>query len=188
MRHLLRLSLLPAIASSLLLVACGSTSTSTTKSANGAQPAAQTSAASSGVVVKTASNPTLGAILVNGRGMTLYHLSAEQSGKFICTTSACLGVWHPLVASSAGRPGGVESLSTIKRPDGTIQVTYMGMPLYTFAQDQQPGETNGQGIKDVGTWSAATSASSAGTSTSPTSSTSTSAPAESSGEGGGYHY
>ena len=52
--------------------------------------------------------------------------------------------------------GGVGSLGTVKRPDGTEQVTYKGMPLYTFAQDQKPGDAGGQGIKDVGTWTAVT--------------------------------
>jgi len=173
-----------AIASSLLLAACGSSSSTTTKSAAGASPASQTSGASSGAVVKTASNSTLGTILVNSKGLTLYHLSAEQNGKFICTTAACVGVWHPLVASSAGTPGGVQSLGTIKRPDGTMQVTYKGMPLYTFAQDQHPGEANGQGFKDVGTWSAVKTSGSSGTPASSTSSSS--APPAESGGGGGY--
>jgi hypothetical protein len=42
----------------------------------------------------------------------------------------------------------------VKRPGGSEQVTYKGMPLYTFAADYSPGQTNGQGIKDVGTWNA----------------------------------
>jgi len=50
----------------------------------------------------------------------------------------------------------VGSLSTVKRADGTVQVTYKGMPLYTFAQDHAPGEANGEGLKDVGTWKAIT--------------------------------
>jgi predicted lipoprotein with Yx(FWY)xxD motif len=89
--------------------------------------------------------------------MTLYSLSGEQGGKFICSTTACTGIWHPLTVSAGETPSGkVASLSTVKRPDGTTQVTYKGMPLYTFAQDQKPGETNGQGVKDVGTWTAVT--------------------------------
>jgi predicted lipoprotein with Yx(FWY)xxD motif len=180
MRHLLRLSL-PAAAASLLLAACGSSSTSsnTTSAAASTQPAAQTSSSSSSAVVKTASN-SLGTILVNSQGMTLYHLSGEVNGKFICTSSACLGVWHPLIAPSSGTPNGVGSLGTAKRPEGTMQVTYKGTPLYTFTGDHQSGETNGQGIKDVGTWSAVTT----GSSSTPAASTSSSS--ESSGGAYGY--
>ncbi len=180
MRHLLKLSL-PAIAASFLLAACGSSSSSNpTSSATGTQSAAQTaSSPSSAVVVKTASS-SLGTILVDSQGMTLYHLSGEQNGKFICTSSACVGVWHPLIAPSSGVPSGeVGSLGTVKRPEGTAQVTYKGTPLYTFTGDQQSGETKGQGIKDVGTWSAITT-NSGGSPAASTSSTPT-APAPSTG-------
>jgi predicted lipoprotein with Yx(FWY)xxD motif len=185
LHHLLKLSL-PAVAASLLLAACGgsSTSSTTTGSAASAQPAAQTSSSSSGALVKTASS-SLGTILVNGQGMTLYHLSGEQDGKFICTGSACLGVWHPLIAPSSGTPSGeVGSLGTVKRPEGTLQVTYKGTPLYTFTEDKQAGETNGQGIKDVGTWNAVTT-SSAGA---PAASTGSSSETEKSSGGGAYGY
>jgi predicted lipoprotein with Yx(FWY)xxD motif len=201
MRHLLKLSL-PAIAASLLIAACGSSSSSKTTSsaAAGTQPAAQTSTGSSTAVVKTASNSTLGTVLVDSRGMTLYHLSGEVKGKFICTGSACLGVWHPLIAPASGAPSGeVGSLGTVKRPEGTMQVTYKGTPLYTFTQDTQPGETKGQGIKDVGTWSAVTTSSASAppssSSTPPSSSSTPATPApstggasESSSGGGGYGY
>jgi predicted lipoprotein with Yx(FWY)xxD motif len=189
LRHLLRLSL-PALAASLLLAACGSSSTSsnTTSSAASTQPAAQTGSSSSGAVVKTASN-SLGTILVNSQGMTLYHLSGEVNGKFICTSSACLGVWHPLIASSSGTPSGeVSSLGTVKRPEGTMQVTYNGTPLYTFAQDKQAGETNGQGIKDVGTWSAATTSASSTPAASTSSSSESEKSSGGSSSGGGYGY
>jgi predicted lipoprotein with Yx(FWY)xxD motif len=121
--------------------------------------------------------------------MTLYHLSAEQNGKFVCTSSACLQV-----SASAGTPGGsVGSLGTVKRPDGTEQVTYKGMPLYTFASDQQPGDAKGQGIKDVGTWTAVTVARGNSSSTPATPPPTTTTPAQStppasSGGGGGYGY
>jgi predicted lipoprotein with Yx(FWY)xxD motif len=192
MRNLLKLSL-PAIAASLLIAACGSSSSSsTTSSAAGAQAAAQTSSgSSSAVLVKSASN-SLGTILVNSQGMTLYHLSGEQNGKFICTSSTCVGVWHPLIAPSSAPSGEVGSLGTVKRPDGTVQVTYKGTPLYTFTGDQQSGETKGQGIKDVGTWSVVTTSSNS----TPTTSTSSTpaAPAPSTGgsseesSSGGYGY
>lgn len=177
MPRLMKLSI-PAIAVSLLIAACGSSS----KTSSSTSTQASQSASGSGTVVKTASNPSLGTILVNSQGMTLYHLSGEQNGKFICTSSACVGVWHPLTVSSASMPSGqVSALATVKRPDGTLQVTYKGTPLYTFAQDQQAGEANGQGIKDVGTWSAVT------ISATGISSSTTSTPAPASG-GGGYGY
>jgi predicted lipoprotein with Yx(FWY)xxD motif len=194
MRHALKLSL-PAIAASLLIAACGSSSSNgTTSSAASAQPAAQkTASPSSAVLVKTASS-SLGTILIDSQGMTLYHLSGERQGKFICTSSACVGVWHPLIAPSGGAPSGVSSLGTVKRPDGTVQVTYEGTPLYTFTGDRQAGETKGQGIKDVGTWSVVTT--SAGSAPAPstgsapaTSTPSTGGTSESeSSSGGGYAY
>ena len=198
MRQLLKLSL-PAIAASLLIAACGSSSSSnTTTSAATTQAAAtQTSGESSSAVVKTVSNPTLGTILVDSQGMTLYHLSGEQNGKFICTSSACVGVWHPLTAPSGGTPsGGVSSLSTVKRPDGTVQITYKGTPLYTFTGDRQAGEAKGQGIKDVGTWTAvatstpASTSGSSGAAPSTTNAAPTSGSSESSNESsnGGYGY
>jgi predicted lipoprotein with Yx(FWY)xxD motif len=113
-------------------------------------------------------------------------LSGEQGGKFICTSAACVKVWHPLVAPASGKPSGtVSSLGVVKRPNGVEQVTYKGEPLYTFAQDTAPGMANGQGIKDVGTWSVITTkASGSPAPAAPTTSTSSSAPAS----GGGYAY
>ena len=121
--------------------------------------------------------------------MTLYSLSAEQGGKFICTSTACTQVWHPLIASGGTPSGSVGSLGTVKRPDGAVQVTYKGMPLYTFAGDR-PGEAKGQGLKDVGTWSAVTVSSQASSGASGTSGPSTTssqaAPPASPGSGSGY--
>jgi predicted lipoprotein with Yx(FWY)xxD motif len=169
--------LIPMVAAALLLSACGGSSSS---SSSAASP--QTGSSSSSMVVKTASNSSLGGtVLVNAKGLTLYRLSGEQGGKFICTSAACVQTWHPLVAPSGGTPSGsVGSLGVVKRPDGTEQVTYKGMPLYTFVQDHAPGDAHGQGFKDVGTWNAVTTtASSASTPTAPTTSTSKS---------GGYGY
>ena len=63
------------------------------------------SATHSRAVVKTMQNRTLGkTILVNRRGLTLYSLSAERHGRFICTTSFCLSLWKPLVVPRASKP------------------------------------------------------------------------------------
>ncbi|MGH2444161.1 MAG: COG4315 family predicted lipoprotein [Chloroflexota bacterium] len=113
-------------------------------------------------LVQTASNPTLGSILVNAQGMTLYHLSVENGTQISCT-GGCAGVWPPLfLAMGATAPtagaGVTGMLATINRPDGLgHQVTYNGAPLYTFSHDSKPGDTNGEGIKAFGgVWHAVT--------------------------------
>jgi predicted lipoprotein with Yx(FWY)xxD motif len=94
------------------------------------------------------------AVLVNRAGRTLYSLSAETNGRFICTGS-CVSTWHPLLVRRGQRPTGAPALSTIRRPTGQIQVTYRGKPLYTFAGDGKPGDAKGEGFRDVGVWHAA---------------------------------
>ena len=179
--------LTPMLAVSVLLAACGSSSSTSTSSTQASQTAASQSEGASVAVVKTATSSSLGkAVLVDAQGMTLYALSGEQNGKFICSTSACEGVWHPLTVSPGTTPSGSVSLGTVKRPNGSVQVTYNGMPLYTFAQDHAAGEANGQGVKDVGTWSAVTpssSGSAGGAAPSPSTPSTTSG-----GESGGYNY
>jgi predicted lipoprotein with Yx(FWY)xxD motif len=108
-------------------------------------------------VVAAAKNAKLGkTILVDRRGRTLYHLSVERNGRFICTNSFCLSLWHPLVVPRGTTPAGARFLSTVRRPDGRRQVTYRGAPLYTFVQDRKRGDVNGDGFKDVGVWHPAT--------------------------------
>ena len=113
--------------------------------------AARSGDSSSKSVVKTmrAGGKT---ILVNRRGMTLYHLSVERKGHFICTDSTCLSLWKPLVVAKGVTPTGAKSLGVVRRPDGRRQVAYKGGPLYTFVQDRKPGDTKGNGFRDVGVW------------------------------------
>lgn len=107
------------------------------------------------VHVHAAQNATLGKkIVVTASGRTLYTLSAEKHGKFICTR-ACLGTWFPLKVPAGGKVEGVARLGTIRRPEGGRQATYKGHPLYTFAGDSKAGDVGGEGFKDVGTWHAA---------------------------------
>ncbi|HEY3765319.1 MAG TPA: hypothetical protein VGL44_09195 [Gaiellales bacterium] len=162
-----------AVASIALAAACGSASGGTgTHQASG--------------VVATAQNATLASrVLVNHQGMTLYTLSAERNGRFICTATAkipgssqrCLQVWKPLLVKGAAPTGAIAGLGTVMRPDdGEMQLTYKGLPLYTFAADRAPGDAAGNGFKDVGTWQAAT----VGAAAAPASTTQSS--------GGGYGY
>jgi predicted lipoprotein with Yx(FWY)xxD motif len=107
-----------------------------------------------------------GSVLTNLRGRTLYSLSVEKHGKFICT-AGCISIWRPLVVAKKVKPTGPVPLGTVERPDGKTQVTYRGRPLYSFAEDTKTGEANGEGIKDVGTWHAAKPASSGAQPTDP---------------------
>jgi predicted lipoprotein with Yx(FWY)xxD motif len=104
---------------------------------------------------------TLGTILVDSQGRTLY-LFTHDSG----TTSACSGpcatAWPPLVATGAATAtSGADAalLGTSKRADGTTQVTYNGHPVYRFIKDVNPGQTNGEGVTAFGgSWFAVTAA------------------------------
>jgi predicted lipoprotein with Yx(FWY)xxD motif len=109
-------------------------------------------------VVTTAKNATLHKrILVTRQGLTLYSLSVERKGRFICTGGACLSFWHPLLVRKGTRPTGAAHLGTVRRPGAgsRLQVTFRGAPLYTFYLDRKRGDVGGEGFKDVGTWHAA---------------------------------
>jgi predicted lipoprotein with Yx(FWY)xxD motif len=109
-------------------------------------------------VAKQLPNSTLGrTILATTKGRSLYSLSAETNGRFICT-GACASTWRPLVVPAAVKPTGPVRLGTIERPDGRTQVTFKGRPLYSFSGDSRTGDVNGEGIRDVGTWHAAVTA------------------------------
>lgn len=95
-------------------------------------------------------------VLTNVKGLTLYSLSVEKNGKFICTTRSCTTTWIPLVVARGTTPKGPVKLGTVKRPEGKIQVTFKGLPLYTFDGDSAKGQANGEGFTDVGTWHAVT--------------------------------
>ncbi len=103
--------------------------------------------------VNSASNPTLGKIVVSSGGLTLYHNTKETNGKIVCK-GACLATWPPLLvtkteALKAGPGINAAKLGRIKRPDGHFQVTYYGEPLYRFSGDSVRGNVNGEGIGGI---------------------------------------
>lgn len=123
-----------------------------------------TASGPSKVVAKEGRSESLGAtVLTRTNGRTLYSLSVETHGRFVCT-GGCLDTWKPLVVPRQVKPKGPVKLGTVRRPDGKTQVTFKGRPLYSFDGDSKEGEANGEGFKDVGTWHAAKVP---GTSTSP---------------------
>jgi predicted lipoprotein with Yx(FWY)xxD motif len=114
---------------------------------------------------------SLGKILVESSGFTLYAFTHDPRGKDTClnatasegySTSHCVEVWPPLITS--GKPianAGVKSslLSSLRLPDGRKQVTYAGHPLYRYAPASERGETGYAGTKQFGgAWDALTAA------------------------------
>lgn len=94
----------------------------------------------------------LGDILVDDKGNTLYLFLADKKNKSNCT-GACAKAWPPLLTKGAAEVGkGVDKklLDKTKRSDGDEQVTYNGHPLYYYAGDTEPGQTNGQNLDQFG--------------------------------------
>jgi len=100
-------------------------------------------------------NESLGKILVNSRGRTLY-LFQKDSGTTSECTGACAANWPPLRAKGAPRIGtgaNASLLASTMRSDGSRQITYNNHPLYSFVKDAKAGDTNGEGLTAFGgTW------------------------------------
>ena len=97
-------------------------------------------------------NSTLGRILVDGHGRTLYLFAKDKHGTSACTAQ-CAGYWPPLIASGMPRAtSGAKAslLGTTRRADGRLQVTYNHHPLYTFVKDTGKGQTNGEALNAFG--------------------------------------
>jgi predicted lipoprotein with Yx(FWY)xxD motif len=95
---------------------------------------------------------SLGRILVNGQGRTLYLFEKDSGGRSACYAQ-CATFWPPLLTSGkpiAGAGVKVSLLGTTRRSNGTRQVTYAGHPLYRFAEDTKSGQTKGEALKAFG--------------------------------------
>jgi predicted lipoprotein with Yx(FWY)xxD motif len=129
------LSPLPALGVAIaLLAACGE--------------AAPTGSSDQTAALGVAEVSGVGSVLVDVEGFTLYELKTESSGEVQCT-GECAEAWPPLIAPGGRAPappsGIVGTIGTVERPDGGLQVTFAGKPLYRFAGDSRPGQANGQG-------------------------------------------
>ncbi len=148
---------LPALAAVLALAGCGGDGTSGGYGGTGSGGAtsAETTAsapASSGAFVSLGSVPGVGSVLVNADGLTLYDFHKDKGTESSCY-GACAGIWPPLLTD--GKPqssngASAAKLGTTKRKDGSVQVTYAGHPLYTYAADKRPGEAKGHDIDSFG--------------------------------------
>ena len=112
----------------------------------GPSPAAASGAPGKATLGDAASG--LGTVLVNAQGRTLYLFAIDSATMSACTGD-CATFWPPLATKEEPTVGAAENASlvgTITRADGSSQVTYNGHPLYTYAGDQKPGDTTGQGL------------------------------------------
>jgi predicted lipoprotein with Yx(FWY)xxD motif len=110
--------------------------------------AEQPATAQAGARLQTAKT-SLGTILVDGEGRTLYLFTKDSPGTSVCE-GECLKAW-PILEGELAAGDGVDGklIGTISRSDGTTQATYRDWPLYYFAQDTAPGDVKGQGVNGV---------------------------------------
>jgi predicted lipoprotein with Yx(FWY)xxD motif len=133
----------------LVIAGCGGGSSDHTGTSN-PTPSPPPTAANARATMTVAST-SLGKILVDSQGRSLY-LFKKDAGKSTCS-GECATAWPPLIAKGKPTAGGgaqASMLGTVKRDDGTMQVTYHGHPLYLFAGDQQPGQVSGEGSTAFG--------------------------------------
>jgi len=114
--------------------------------------AAVTASAMTAKVRVDARATSLGKVLVNARGHTLYLFAPDKRGKSTCY-GKCAAYWPPLLVTGKPAAGaGVKAslLGTTKRRDGKRQVTYNGHPLYLYVGDRSAGQTTGEGLNVSG--------------------------------------
>lgn len=116
-----------------------------------------------GPLLKSSHSAKLGTIVVNASGLTLYHLTSETKSQVQCN-GVCADFWLPVLAAGQAKPklgAGVVAakIGTVKRPDGKLQVTYAGFPLYRYYLDKKPGQDHGEGVRyGTGVWYAVSTA------------------------------
>ncbi|GEB62359.1 SCO0930 family lipoprotein [Streptomyces gardneri] len=121
----------------------------------GATPSGGAAATASGPLV-TRQDPRLGTVVTDAAGFTLYRFDKDTAKPSASNCDGdCAKAWPPVPAGST-QPGDVKASRTgsVDRADGTKQLTIAGWPVYRFAKDTAPGQTNGQGVG--GTWFAVT--------------------------------
>jgi predicted lipoprotein with Yx(FWY)xxD motif len=111
-----------------------------------------TAFASSGGATVKLGQTSLGRVLVDSHGKTLYLWAHDKGSKSTCYGD-CAAYWPPLI--TRGKPTALAGakaslLGTTKRKNGSLQVTYAGHPLYYFVQDTKPGQTKGEGLTGFG--------------------------------------
>jgi predicted lipoprotein with Yx(FWY)xxD motif len=108
-----------------------------------------TTATSTGLKTTTIGGTT---VLTNAKGFTLYSFAPDTAAVSKCYGS-CAVYWPPVTGTAAASPGVPGRVSTIKRTDGSEQLTYNGHPLYTYIGDTTPGQARGNNLNlNGGLW------------------------------------
>lgn len=148
-RHLRVGQVAAAVAAMGVLAACGTSANSSGSTSSGSSGSGGGSAPTT--MIGTA-NTKLGTVLTGANGFTLYMFSPDTATSSMCTTAGgCISLW-PAAAGTGTLAAGTTlpgKLGTIMRPDGSTQVTYQNHPLYTYAKDSGPGQTNGEGVLNM---------------------------------------
>jgi predicted lipoprotein with Yx(FWY)xxD motif len=146
----------PPAAAATTVAAAPATAAPVTTAAGGydrGNATATTAAAAGAAGAVMVADSSLGKILTDANGMTLYMFKPDNAGAPTCT-DACAQSWPPLTVDSGATPTGGDGvdaamLGTATHPAAGTQVTYNGWPLYHFKGDSAPGDTNGQGQGDI---------------------------------------
>jgi len=136
------LSLAALMVGVLTVAACGTTK----QAANRHTPSRRAT------TIGVADNSSLGRILVDSQGRTLYLFKADRTMRSTCF-GACATAWPPLRAGgnpTAGGGANTSLVATTSRPGGVREATYDGHPLYLYQGDTRPGQVNGQGVTAFG--------------------------------------
>ena len=112
-------------------------------------PASASPAADATTLTLAMADSSLGSILVDGKGMTLYLFTKDTPNTSNCT-GQCLMAWPPLLGKpAAGQGVDASKLGSFQRADGSTQASYNGWPLYYWQQDAKPGDVTGQDVNGV---------------------------------------
>lgn len=144
----------------LTLAAAGALTCACSSSGGGSGDSGSTPSATPGKAI-SAQSTSLGSILVDSQGRTVYVFANDKANKSTCN-GACAAQWPPVTAPSpvpASGPGVTGALGATTRSDGKRQLTVAGHPVYTFSGDSAAGQTHGQGITlNGGLWTVVTPA------------------------------
>ncbi|MFB4307340.1 hypothetical protein [Actinomadura sp. GTD37] len=102
--------------------------------------------------IRTERVPSLGQILVDGRGRTLYLFVADLPNQSSCS-GACAAIWPPATSQGPPAAGGAaqrSQITTIARSEGPRQLVYAGHPLYYYQADTGRGDVRGQALTQFG--------------------------------------